>query len=437
MNSWRIPGARRIDVDLRVPGDKSITHRALLFAHMSSTPVRIEAPLDAEDTRRTFAAIEALGSEIQEADGAWTVVPGSASTADGDIDCGNSGTTMRLLAGMLAAGAGRWSLTGDRSLLGRPMGRVVDPLRAMGARIEGREGGALAPLHIEGRVLESGIVHELPVASAQVKSAILLAALRSGVSVSIREPGPSRDHTERMLEACGRGVTSEGGFLRLQGIPGPLTMPSAVRVPGDLSSAAFWMVGAAVTGGTATVRDVGLNPTRTGVIDVLKSAGVSVEIEHLRIEAGETVGDVRVSRSQGGLVPFEVHGDRLVRCIDEIPVLGVLAALAPGRSVFADAAELRVKESDRIHATVKGLQAFGVVAHETPDGFVVEGGGPVSAATVDSGGDHRMAMSLAILAHAARGESRIKGAEVAAVSYPGFADVLSLSTEVQGEREVV
>ncbi|MAE70768.1 MAG: 3-phosphoshikimate 1-carboxyvinyltransferase [Gemmatimonadetes bacterium] len=422
MSVSRVHGGGPFTADLELPGDKSITHRAFLIGSLSGKTVRVIGALDSADTRSTLGALEALGSGvIRRNGGAIDIVPAAWCSPAAPIDCGNSGTTARLLAGLLAATPISAILTGDASLRRRPMRRIIDPLSAMGARI-GAEAGTL-PIEILGGGLRTGTRHELAVASAQVKSAILLAATRAGVAVSIHEPGPARDHTERMLSVAGRPVTRlPGGWLELEEGPRELSMPNELNIPGDISSAAFLFVAAAITGGRARVQGLGVNPTRTGVLDLLGRAGARVVIEPEDDRAGEAVATVTVEG--GELRGFEVSGGEVVRAIDELPAIAVLAAAARGRSVVADAAELRVKESDRIRGICSGLAKLGARVEERPDGFVVEGGGRLAGGSVDAEGDHRLAMAFAVAGLAARGTTDVIGAECVDVSFPGFWGIL-------------
>lgn len=418
---WAIEGPGGFQFEGRVPSDKSITHRALLLGSLGERPLRILRPLDSADTRATRAAVQQLGAEVQCEAGVWTLAPAPWCEPTDVIDCANSGTTLRLLTGLLAAGPGLAVLTGDPSLRRRPMGRVVEPLRQLGARIDGREDGRKAPLTIRGRAIDGGHRIQLTVASAQVKSAVLLAALRCGVGVAIRECGPTRDHTERMLSAAGRPVARRGSWIELASGDGPLGFPETLPVPGDISSAVFPLVAAAIRpGGRATVHDVGLNPTRTGALDVLRASGATVEVRDEHEVAGERLGTVEVGAPAGPLRPFRISGETVVRAIDELPALAVLAAVAQGRSEFREAAELRVKESDRIRGIVTGLEAFGARIEEYPDGFAIEGGAGLRGARVDSRGDHRLAMAFACAAIVAEGETRIVDPACIDVSFPGF-----------------
>jgi 3-phosphoshikimate 1-carboxyvinyltransferase len=426
---------------VRVPGDKSIGHRAVLFAALCDGPVQVTGLSGGEDNQRTVAALRALGVRIDGDEHEVTVhgvgLDGlRAPTAP--IDCGNSGTSMRLLAGLLAAQRFTTTLTGDEYLQRRPMRRVAEPLEAMGARVVGMDGkkpGELyPPLTILGAALK-GICYEPPVASAQVKSAVLLAGLYAEGETFVREPGPSRDHTERMLRAMGAPITV--------GTPAPLVAgvaPSGwdrrlrsqrLVVPGDPSSAAFLIAAALVTGQIGQgdrlrVEGVCVNSTRTGFLDALRSMGARIHEEALREEGGEPVADLVVEDlPEGGLRGVELGGDVVVRAIDEIPILAVVAARATGTTVVRDAAELRVKESDRVAATVRMLRVFGVDAEEREDGLVVHGQPtPFTPAEVDSHGDHRIAMAGAVAALAASSPSLVNDVGNVATSFPTFASLL-------------
>ncbi len=405
---------------VEVPGDKSVSHRALLLNALATGTATVWGLLDSGDVRATRAAVTALGASVTAREGATVVrASGVLTEPAGVIDCGNAGTSMRLLAGVLAAEPFFSVLTGDASLLRRPMGRVVQPLRRMGAWVDGRADGARAPLAIRGGALRPDTAHDLPVASAQLKSALLLAGRRVGVRV--REPAPSRDHTERMLAAMGAEVArDDAGWLTLA--PCARLEPVDVAVPGDVSSAAFWMVAACIVPGSDVVlRGVGLNPTRTGVIDALTAMGAEVEITPVDRPGAEPVGDVRVRA--GGLRGARIDGELALRALDELPVLAVAAAFAEGETVIADAAELRVKESDRVARVAAGLRALGVGVEERPDGMVIDGRGPGGVrgpALVDAAGDHRLAMAFAVAGLAAPGGVSLRHAEEVASSYPSF-----------------
>ncbi len=401
------------------PGDKSISHRALLFAALAEGPSALSHLAEGDDVARTRAALEALGVGVRAANGAQVVVSGAGFDGlrepEAVIDCGNSGTTIRLLSGVLAGRPFHSVLTGDASLRRRPMGRVVEPLRAMGARLDGRSGGELAPLSMRGGGL-TGCRHDLAVASAQVKSALLLAGLQAAGSTEVREPSRSRDHTERMLASFGAPVAVDGDVVRVRaGCPEPFEL----EVPGDPSSAAFLVVGACITPGSdLVVADVAVNPTRIGFVDVLRRMGGRVELRVTGERAGEPVGDlvVRASPLRGTVI----EGDEIPALIDEVPALAVAAAFADGTTEIRGAAELRVKESDRIGTLEQELRQMGVAVEARPDGFSVEGGRP-RAAKLKSHGDHRIALAVAIAAGAADGESTVRGWRAVTASYPGFA----------------
>jgi 3-phosphoshikimate 1-carboxyvinyltransferase len=340
------------------------------------------------------------------------------------LDCGNSGTTMRLMLGLLAGRAGRhFVLTGDGSLRGRPMRRVGAPLAEMGAVIHGRKQGNFAPLAVLGQALQGTTIHT-PVASAQVKSAILLAGLTAAGPTTVIEPAQSRDHSERMLRAFGAKLTVGGpGLTEVIVTPGNRLKGQAVVVPGDISSAAFWLVAAAITPGAAlTVENVGLNPSRTGILEVLEQMGARLEVVNRRDVAGEPVGDLRVGH--GPLRAFEIGGELIPRLVDEIPVLAVAACCAEGVSRIRDAGELRVKETDRLAVMARQLGAMGARIEEFEDGMAITGATELQGATVDSETDHRVAMSLAVAAGIATGSTELHRPEAAAVSYPNFWDDL-------------
>lgn len=403
-----------------VPGDKSLSHRAFLLGALADGPVEVTGAASSEDVRSTVAALRRLGARI-EGGPPDAVVEGPLREADDVLDCGNSGTAMRLLAGVCAAIDGVAVLIGDASLRARPMRRVAEPLRRMGVAVDGRDGGNLAPLVVRGGHTMA-LDHGLPVASAQVKSAILLAALAADGTTRVREPGPSRDHTERMLRWLDVQVLSSPGEISLTPSR-PRARP--LQVSGDPSSAAFWLVaGAALAGSQVQLRDLCLNPTRTGVVDVLTAMGAQVLGSADREWCGEPVGDLEVTATALG--PAEVVGELVVRAIDELPVLAVAGALGGGLEV-RDAAELRVKEVDRIEAVAAMLGSLGVSVDTREDGFAVPGGQRLSGGAVDSGGDHRIAMAAGIAALAAEEPVLITGFRAVATSYPSFlSDLVSL-----------
>lgn len=425
-----LPAGGSLRGTVRVPGDKSISHRALLFGAIAEGETRIEGLLPADDPLSTAACLRAMGVAVSPIEaGAPVLVQGvgldGLREPDSVLDCGNSGTTMRLMLGLLAGRAGRHVvLTGDDSLRRRPMKRVGAPLAEMGARISGRRGGELAPLAIQGQRLK-GTTIRTPVASAQVKSAILLAGLTAAGPTTVIEPALSRDHSERMLRAFGADLQVAGpAGTEVTVHPGAVLRGQAVVVPGDISSAAFWLVAAAITpGAELTVANVGLNPSRTGILEVLQQMGVAITVLNPRDVAGEPVGDLHVCH--GPLRPFAIAGDLIPRLVDEIPVLAVAACCADGVSTIADAAELRVKETDRLSVMARQLGAMGARLEERPDGLVIEGPCRLHGAELDSETDHRVAMSLAVAALIARGDSVLHRPEAAAVSYPGFWDDLA------------
>lgn len=409
-----------------------MTHRALMLAALAAGDSRIEHFLDAADTRSTLACLRALGAGVEE-------LPGSRREAGallvrgrgraglhepaGLLDCGNSGTTIRLLSGLLAGLPGLAVLTGDISLQARPMARVVRPLRQLGADVTARAGGMLPPVVVRGGPIAGERRVETGVASAQVKSALLLAALAADGPTTVVEPAATRDHTERMLAARGvrlEIVSAAGGAAAVTLTPPPGDLePCDVRVPGDVSAAAFWLVAAALhPDADLTLTGVGVNPTRTGILDVLAAMGAEVERLEEREIGGEPVADLHVRSSV--LRGVRVDGDLALRAIDELPLVALAGALAGGETVIADAAELRVKESDRITATARMLTALGVEVEERPDGLRVAGGGGLRGARVAVGGDHRLAMAATVAGLLAAGETVVEGGEAVSVSYPAF-----------------
>lgn len=420
-----ISPVRRIRGTLAVPGDKSISHRLLMLGAIADGVTRIQGLSPGDDCASTRACLAALGVDIREAAGpdgaAVTSLIGcgergfvAPSTL---LDAGNSGTTARLLMGLLAGRPLGATLSGDASLRRRPMGRVVDPLVLMGASIE-TTGGRL-PASIDGRALH-GIEYALPIPSAQVKSAILLAGLHADGVTRVREPRPTRDHTEVALGQFGARIDRVGDSLTLRGRQ-PLMAVDA-RVPGDPSSAAFWAAAAAgLPGSAVTIEGVCLNPTRTGFLHVLERFGAAVAAERTDDGHGEPTGTLRVAHR--GLASVRIGEDEVPGVIDELPVLAALAALGGG-IVVRGAEELRVKESDRISALVAGLRGLGAEVDEYPDGFAVDGTRSLAGGTADAAGDHRLAMAFAVAALGARGPSVIRGADAVSVSYPGFFDTL-------------
>jgi 3-phosphoshikimate 1-carboxyvinyltransferase len=411
--------------ELSVPGDKSISHRAAMLTSLASGVSRVRGFLHAEDTLSTVGMMRALGARIEEVSPTELRIEGRglrslAEPAD-VIDAGNSGTTIRIGSGILAAQPFLSVVTGDRTLRRRPMGRVIEPLTKMGASIWGRDGNRFPPLCIRGGSLR-GIRHEMPVASAQVKSSLLLAGLHAGSPVTVVEPLPSRDHTERMLKAMGAVVSRAGNAVTVA--PCERLDPLDVTVPGDLSSAAFFLVLAAVTPGSSlTVRGVGVNPFRTGVVEVLRRMGAGIRYTGERVEGGEPVADLVVRGA--ALAAAVVAPEEIPGLIDEVPALCVAAAFATGRTEIRGAGELRVKESDRIAAMVACLSSLGIPCGEYPDGLWVEGPAAVRPGVpCDSRGDHRVAMSLRVLGAAAGVPIEVKDAVCIDTSFPGFQPLL-------------
>jgi 3-phosphoshikimate 1-carboxyvinyltransferase len=411
-----------------VPGDKSISHRALLLGALGSGASRMSGFLPSSDCLATLACLRALGAEIETHDATTLIVHGrglhGVLAPAAPLNCLRSGTTMRLLTGILAGQSFGCTLTGDPQLLRRPMHRVVEPLRRMGAEVKTTDGHA--PLVIRGRSRPltglHGCDHTLPVASAQVKSALLLAGLYADGSTTVRQPGPARDHTERMLAAMGAAIEVSGLTVTLSPILSPLS-PIYLAIPGDISSGAFPLVAAAlVPGSEVAVEGVGVNPTRIGLLDVLRAMGAELTLDNEREQGNEPVADVTVRASD--LVGVKIGGDTVVRMIDEFPVLALAATQARGTTVVREAAELRVKETDRIAVTVAELRALGARIEPLPDGFVVEGPTPLHSAVVDSRGDHRLAMALAVAGLIVKGGIVVENAECIDDSFPGFAELM-------------
>ncbi len=417
MSDWKIRRAPTIQTELEVPGDKSISHRAVMLAAMSNGPCVIKGFLPSEDCMATVGAMRSLGVAIEVADETTLIVHGMRgvfTAPTGEIDCGNSGTTMRLMAGILAGQPFRSRLVGDASLSKRPMRRVIEPLTKMGAKItaEGKDGRP--PLVIEGGKLKP-LQYVSPVASAQVKSAVLLAGMFAKGKTSVTEPTQSRDHTERMLEYFLVRPQKQGLTVSVFG--GQTPESREFRVPGDISSAAFWLVAAAAQPRSRLlVKNVGLNETRTGVLAVLVRMGAAIR-EVIDAQA-EPIGVVEIQGAR--LKGTEIKGAEIPNVIDEIPILAVAAALAHGKTVISDASELRVKETDRLAAVAMNLRLMGAQVAETEDGLEIIGGTPLHGARLDSFGDHRIAMAFAVAGMFAEGETTITGTECVNTSYPNF-----------------
>jgi 3-phosphoshikimate 1-carboxyvinyltransferase len=407
---------------VRVPGDKSISHRALLLGALADGPSRITNFLPSGDCLATFTCLRALGVDVETHDRRTLVVQGRGlrglQAPAAPLDCARSGTTMRLLAGILAGQPFESTLTGEPQLLRRPMRRIVEPLRRMGAAISDHDGRA--PLSLRGSELRGGD-YDLPIASAQVKSALLLAGLYADGPTTIRQSGPARDHTERMLAAMGAHIETTGLTVTLT--PGRPLTPLDLAIPGDLSSAAFLIVAATlVPGSQITLQGVGVNPTRTGLLDVLQAMGADIALVNEREQGNEPIADVLVKAS--ALRGVEVGGETVVRMIDEFPALAVAATQAHGTILVRDATELRVKETNRIATVATELRALGARIEPRPDGFIVKGQTPLHGATVDSHGDHRLAMALAVAGLLAEGETVVQNTTCIDDSFPGFIELM-------------
>jgi len=426
--NFRVRPVRQLTGECEVPGDKSISHRAALLGAIAEGPTEVQGYLEGEDCLRTLTAIQLMGVEVGKKGPGHYRIAGvglNGLAEPGDIvDCGNSGTTARLLIGFVA-GQPFWTLlTGDESLRRRPMKRVAEPLALMGATIVGRADGGRLPLAVRGAARPRAIAYDTPVASAQVKSAILLAGLRADAPVTVREPAPSRDHSELMLRAFGARVERPDARTVILH-PGPLR-GTAIQVPGDISSAAFVLAaGLIVPGARVTVRRVGVNPTRTGLLDVLTAmrAPLTIATHGGPDASAEPMAALTVSAAP--LAATTVAGALIPRLIDEIPVLAVLAATAQGVTEIRDAAELRVKESDRIAMLARELAKMGVRVDDRADGMAITGGQRFRGARVASAGDHRMAMALAVAGLVADGETVIEDAACVQTSFPTFVDTLN------------
>jgi len=422
MSHWEMAPRGALKGSIRVPGDKSISHRSLLFNAFAQGEARVEGLLRGLDVQATWGCLKALGVEICDEGDVVVIrgVGGHFRESHSVLDCGNSGTTFRLLCGLLAGQPIFSVLTGDKHLKKRPMKRVTGPLEAMGARFWGRENASLPPIAIHGGQLRA-CDYSSPIASAQVKTAILLATLQAEGEAVFREPHRSRDHSERMLRAMGADIQEMAdGALTIRG--GQTLAACDVVVPGDISSAAFFLVAASIVPGSdLCIEGVGLNPTRTGILDALWSMGADISVENQREVSGEPIGNLRVRYTE--LKGTQIEGELIPRLVDELPVLAVAAACADGETIIRDAAELRVKESDRIAATAAGLRVNGIDVEETPDGMIIQGG-RLQGGHVSSAGDHRIAMAFGIAALAG-GASRIDDVENVKTSFPNFRALLS------------
>jgi 3-phosphoshikimate 1-carboxyvinyltransferase len=409
--------------EISVPGDKSIGHRAVIFGSIAHGSSRISNLSGGEDNQRTVQAFKDLGVKIST-EGGTLYIEGKGweglTAPKNIIDCGNSGTTMRLLSGVLAGRPFTTILDGDQSLRRRPMQRIIEPLSRMGANLIGREGTGLAPLTINGGKLK-GIEYLMPIASAQVKSAILLAGIQADGATIVEEPQNSRNHTELMIKGFGGEVALDGRRVSIKG--GQTLRGNDVRIPGDISSAAFFLVAAALVPGSQVVgRRIGINPTRDGVIEILRRMGADIELLGVTTEAGEPVADLKVTG--GRLKGVEIGAELVARTIDEYPILTIAAALAEGVTVIDGVKELRFKESDRISAMTEGLRRLGVEIEEREDGMTIRGRETLQGNKVRSFGDHRIAMSMAIAGLCADGGVEIDDAGCVDISFPAFFDLL-------------
>lgn len=443
MDRIEISGIKKFRGEFFPPPDKSISHRAVIFSSISKGKGIVKNLLGAKDVESTVNAFRSLGIEIEkkftqksgselrtlptgrQAPNSELIIHGKGlhglSEPPDIIDCGNSGTTIRLLSGVLSGNPFFSVLTGDSSLRTRPMARVIKPLSLMGAEISARDQDRFPPMAIKGKHL-SPIKYQMPVASAQVKSSIILAGLYSDGETEITEPSKSRDHTERMLPAFGADLKVEGLKVMVKG--GTELSPMETEVPGDFSSAAFFIVASLlIPGSEITAKNVGINPTRTGLLDILREMGAKIGIENIREVSGEPVADLHC-RGTSGLKAVNVPGESIPSLIDEFPILCIAASLAEGTTTIGGAEELRVKESDRIRSMASELKKMGVEIEEFPDGLSIMGSGSLKGAEVESHGDHRVAMSMTIAALVAEGKSTINGASAVDISFPGFFDII-------------
>ncbi|MGC2063783.1 MAG: 3-phosphoshikimate 1-carboxyvinyltransferase [Thermodesulfovibrionales bacterium] len=425
MDSIEVKGTKLFRGELTPPPDKSLSHRAVFFSSLANGTGKVSNFLRAQDTESTVHAFRSLGIVIDDR-GSELIIYGKGIhglTEPGDvIDCGNSGTTIRLLSGVLAGNPFFSVMTGDDSLRGRPMARVIKPLTQMGALITAREDNKYPPVAIKGGGLKP-ISYAMPMASAQVKSSVLLAGLYAEGETVVSEPARSRDHTERMLPSFGADLKVDGLTVTLSG--GRDLRPLDIVVPGDISSAAFFMVAALVVpGAEVMIRNVGINPTRTGIITVLELMGATVRKENIREVSGEPVADI-YCKGTSGLRAVDVGGDIVPSLIDEFPILCIAAARAEGVTTIRGAEELRVKESDRIQAMATELRKMGIEVHEFPDGLSIRGSEKLRAAEVESHGDHRIAMSMAVAGLTADGVTTIHNASAVAISFPGFFEMIA------------
>ncbi|GKU80999.1 3-phosphoshikimate 1-carboxyvinyltransferase [Niallia sp. NCCP-28] len=414
--------------EILVPGDKSISHRSVMFGAIANGRTTVTNFLMGDDCLSTISCFQKLGVHIDVQEDK-VIIEGNGLNGLIEpkevLDVGNSGTTIRLLSGILAGREFHATLVGDHSIGKRPMTRVVGPLRKMGAKIDGRNNGEFTPLSIRGGCLQP-ITYELPVASAQVKSAIIFAALQANGKTTVIEPLATRDHTERMIKRFGGEIDVQDKAIHVEG--GQALTAADIHVPGDISSAAFFLVAASIVPNSRVMlKNVGLNPTRTGIMDVLKNMGASVEISQNESEVFEPVGDITVRTSK--LTGTVIEGDIIPKLIDEIPIIALLATQASGTTIIKDAHELKVKETNRIDTVVQELQKLGADIVATDDGMIIKGGTPLSGNMVNSHGDHRIGMMLAVASLICEGELTLENAEAISVSYPTFFEHLTSLTQ--------
>lgn len=421
----------QIQGELNLPGDKSISHRSVIFNSIAKGTAEITNISLGQDCISTINIMRSMGVEVNLDDQDLTTVTikgvGRTGLQEPNIvlDAGNSGTTMRLISGLLSTQPFFSVLTGDDSLRSRPMGRIISPLKQMGANINGRDGNTKAPFAIQGSLLQ-GIEYTMPVASAQLKSCLILAAINSIGETILHQPALSRDHTEKMLGNMGVDIHNEGLQLTIQPFNGEF-QSTDVNVPADISSAAFWIVaGLCHKQGKITLKNVGINPSRSGILDVMSAMGGNITIKNSTIVAGEEVGDIVVESSE--LVGVEIGGDIIPRLIDEIPIIALAACFAKGKTIIRDASDARNKESDRLSITASELTKFGADIEELDDGIIVNGVGSLNGTTCESFDDHRIAMMEAIAAILSKGQTTIKNSDCVAISYPMFWDDLSILT---------
>ena len=421
----------QIQGELNLPGDKSISHRSVIFNSIAKGTAEITNISLGQDCISTINIMRSMGVEVNldEQDLNTVTIKGVGRTGLQEpnivLDAGNSGTTMRLISGLLSTQPFFSVLTGDDSLRSRPMGRIISPLKQMGANINGRDGNTKAPFAIQGSLLQ-GIEYTMPVASAQLKSCLILAAINSTGETVLHQPALSRDHTEKMLGNMGVDIHNEGLQLTIQPFNGEF-QSTDVNVPADISSAAFWIVaGLCHKQGKITLKNVGINPSRSGILDVMSAMGGNITIKNSTIVAGEEVGDIVVESSE--LVGVEIGGDIIPRLIDEIPIIALAACFAKGKTIIRDASDARNKESDRLSITASELTKFGADIEELDDGIIVNGVGSLNGTICESFDDHRIAMMEAIAAILSKGQTTIKNSDCVAISYPMFWDDLSILT---------